>query len=544
MGVPAASKRFTFLGLLAVVFVLRVGEASAARVELLEVSCGVPHCVGSDGQLEVTDPEGASDVLTLQTEGTTLVLRGTPAPIAGTGCEASAPGEVRCTPRAGVVVGLGRVSLGAGDDRLSVAGIGRLNADGGPGDDALEADGTSGVTWTGGPGADRSSGARVTAYYAERKAPVAISFDGVANDGEAGEGDEVGTAGAASAGQGNDLMIAGATGSQLDGSDGDDQIFGGAGADRISGGRGREILRGGDGADILNASDGGDDLDGGAGDDQLDVFAPASAPDALAGGPGVDRAFVGGAPFRVDLAAPALDAPAGETGSYSGLEAVTLASGGGVGQLLGGPAAERLALYGRAGSLLSGGGGDDVLSAMGGTMTIDGGPGRDAVYASAAKDVLHLRDGEIDTAACPSGLTTLPRVDRADVLSGCGAPMVVHAAGLRLDGRALRVPVECPRLTGLACTGTVRAAGSRSGRSLARSRATPVRIAAGATQLVALRFGPQGARALRRGSRGSRRERTTDVEITTERHLRHQRAPARSTRRFAGPRLTPGSQRR
>ncbi len=42
-----------------------------------------------------------------------------------------------------------------------------------------------------------------------------------------------------------------------------------------------------------------------------------------------------------------------------------------------------------------------MLSAMGGTMTIDGGPGRDAVYASAAKDVLHLRDGEIDTAACP-----------------------------------------------------------------------------------------------------------------------------------------------
>jgi hypothetical protein len=58
MGVPAASKRFTFLGLLAVVFVLRAGEASAARVELLEVSCGQPHCVGSDGQLEVTDPEG------------------------------------------------------------------------------------------------------------------------------------------------------------------------------------------------------------------------------------------------------------------------------------------------------------------------------------------------------------------------------------------------------------------------------------------------------------------------------------------------------
>ena len=77
---------------------------------------------------------------------------------------------------------------------------------------------------------------------------MAASLDGVANDGEAGERDDLG---------GDVEAIEGGAGADvLRGRDGPQRIDGGPGADEIDPGRGLDDVRGGDGDDTVRARDG------------------------------------------------------------------------------------------------------------------------------------------------------------------------------------------------------------------------------------------------------------------------------------------------
>ena len=376
-------------------------EASAARIDLLEVGCNSTYkCSGTEGLLQTDDPDGADDVLELRGQGAELVLRGTPAPTPGVNCRAAAVGEVRCVLPRGVVITQRIVSLGGGNDRLTLDGIGGADVDGDSGDDQLVVDGDIYVSWAGGPGADSASGSdEIVSSYAKRIASVSVSYDGLANDGEAAEGDNVGRVGSALGGEGDDVLVADHDGSQLRGLEGADQLTGGPGTDRLEAGAGDDVVRALGGADFLDGDTGSDLLYAGEGNDTLRAKAAIGERDVLQGGPGIDKGGIGASvlPFVVDLDAEPVDS-FGPMNSYEGLERVDLGVGAGRARLLGSAAPETLTLYGGPGSLLSGGAGDDRLATGGRQpgVIIDGGPGRDQVLVDDARNILRLRDGEAD----------------------------------------------------------------------------------------------------------------------------------------------------
>lgn len=174
-----------------------------------------------------------------------------------------------------------RLTSGNGNDELrGEAGNDVLEAyegadtvDGGAGDDSLsaEAGGDAADVYIGGDGFDSIGGNVSTGNdFSEPNSDMNVTLDGVANDGEPGEGDNVmpdvervkalgrnvtmiGTDAA------NEL-IATATASTIRGLGGDDRLIGADGADSLEGGEGADYLEGGFGPDVL---------DGGGGVDQF-----------------------------------------------------------------------------------------------------------------------------------------------------------------------------------------------------------------------------------------------------------------------------------
>jgi Ca2+-binding RTX toxin-like protein len=168
---------------------------------------------------------------------------------------------------------------------------------GGSGDDSFRGT-TADEEFDGGPGID-------TVLYDDRAAdqPVAVDPDGVADDGAAGEGDNIGTdVENITGGAGNDVIGGGPGTNVLNGGAGvdtatyagrgdgvsanlDDQANDGAAGenDRLIG---FESLIGGEGNDFLTGSPAANALTGGGGNDVLDG---ADGPDALAGEGGNDQ---------------------------------------------------------------------------------------------------------------------------------------------------------------------------------------------------------------------------------------------------------------
>lgn len=268
---------------------------------------------------------------------------------AGAGCTPVDPNTVRCefenyisgdgfidamfgdgddtlTVSRGVVVNEAVYRGQDGDDSLVTGGgsdsLERLL--GGPGNDVLRGRRGSDVL-DGGPGGDTLSGGTSLEYqglriftpntdtvtYAGRTNDVSADPDGLADDGEAGEGDLleddvekliggsgddvlVGTVakgriqgkerlfGSLLRGRGGDdllrgtragdALVGGSGDDVLRGSRGQDLIRGATGNDRLVGGRGRDLLRGDDGRDLLLARDGRRDrVNGGAGTDKAQI---------------------------------------------------------------------------------------------------------------------------------------------------------------------------------------------------------------------------------------------------------------------------------
>jgi Ca2+-binding RTX toxin-like protein len=141
-----------------------------------------------------------------------------------------------------------------GDVLFGSAGVNIL--DGGPGVDVV--DGLEGAdTLRGGADFD-------LAHYRGRTAPVTVRLDGVADDGEQGEGDNVD--------RDVEAILGGSGDDTLEGNPELNLLEGGAGADALDGGLGTDYLQGGDGNDRVYSRAGADDRDDiscGEGDDRV-----------------------------------------------------------------------------------------------------------------------------------------------------------------------------------------------------------------------------------------------------------------------------------
>jgi Big-like domain-containing protein/cadherin domain-containing protein/hemolysin type calcium-binding protein len=154
--------------------------------------------------------------------------------------------------------GADRLDGGSGDDK-AFGGAGADNLRGGPGDDGLGG-GFGPDALSGGPGRD-------IALYGQRGRPVRVTIGKGANDGVAGEHDNVhGDVEDVRGGRGNDVL----TGSRA--------------ANELFGGGGRDRLRGKGGSDLL---------DGGDGNDRIDAREPAGATGSAAQAGSVDRVVCG-----------------------------------------------------------------------------------------------------------------------------------------------------------------------------------------------------------------------------------------------------------
>lgn len=181
---------------------------------------------------------------------------------------------------------------GRGDDNLTGAGgddwlIGDLGDDvlrGEEGNDYLPqptaVDGEDVID--GGPG----DGDTVDYYGRES---VAMSSDGIANDGDPGEKDNITDVEVLWAGDGDDVITGGGAKDRLKGRGGDDRLDGLGQNDRLRGDDGTDDVAGSGGNDTLLGNGGGDELSGGKGNDTLNG---GPGDDVLNGGPGHDVCVV------------------------------------------------------------------------------------------------------------------------------------------------------------------------------------------------------------------------------------------------------------
>ena len=257
------------------------------------------------------------------------------------GCTSVAPGEVTCPAEAVRII---RIQVLDGNDSVALSAARPAFVRGGDGNDVLAGgegadllsgeggddalDGGTGIDLlAGGPGADRIGGGTGVifpfpffeeeledlefdvAVYDRRIRPVSVDLDGVADDGEQGEGDNVGTdVEGIIGGLGSDTLVGNARANVLIGRGGSDRLVARGATDLLDGGGGNDVLSGGGGRDDLMAAAGRDQLHGGGGRDQLHggggrdrvfgqgagdfIFAMDRRRDLVHGGPGRDCAVI------------------------------------------------------------------------------------------------------------------------------------------------------------------------------------------------------------------------------------------------------------
>ena len=135
-------------------------------------------------------------------------------------------------------------------------------------------------------GSDRligGMGARDLAWYFGRAQPLSVTMVSGADDGQAGENDNIGDDNAdvedLFGGNNNDVIIGNNSAQDLRGMIGDDYIDGLGGDDQIRGRQGQDEIYGGGGADVMNGGPGADFMDGGAG--LLDYLRYTGAPEGV-----------------------------------------------------------------------------------------------------------------------------------------------------------------------------------------------------------------------------------------------------------------------
>jgi Ca2+-binding RTX toxin-like protein len=296
----------------------------------------------------------------------------------------------------------------------------------------------------GGPGYD-------TARYENRTNDVKLNAaDGLANDGEAGENDNISPqVDGLESGAGNDTLVAGPVNSYLYGGQGNNTLTGGPGADQLEAQDGNDTMSGGDGPDELGGQGGNNNLKGGAGDDYLSAGEGTNAMDGgtgddslyvddgtsdVHGGDGFDyvsvRAFNHAPPYQdfdvsVMLDDLANDGAAGRGANiHSDIEDVSTETGNDT--VVGTDAPGTI--YTDAGN--------DVVNPRGGS---------DFVFAYEGNDTINARDGVFDRISCGGGNDTAI-VDDIDALSGCESVSSAPVPGAAAPRDRLRSKVALSRL--------------------------------------------------------------------------------------------------
>lgn len=288
---------------------------------------------------------------------------------------------------------------GKGNDVLN-GSIGSDTLDGGEGIDTFKAD-AGADDYTGGPGVD-------TVDYGVRSAPLEITLDNVATDGQAGEGDNVRSdVENVVGGKGNDTIRGTDAANILRGGPGDDDITGYGGQDQLYGDADQDQLYGGNDADTLFGGEGMDRLDGGADPDTLHGD---NGPDTLLGGTGNDKMYGDAGtdtvsyqslvqPVTVDLDGSAFDDGPANEGDTVGADVENI-------------------IGSKSDDVLTGNGADNYIEGGPGKDTIDGGGGEDTLMGQEGDDTLLALDGLKDTANCGLGNDKVS-ADAIDVLVSC-----------------------------------------------------------------------------------------------------------------------------
>ena len=324
-----------------------------------------------------------------------------------------ARGEVLGGPNVDLVVG------GIGDDDVrGEAGNDFLFGDtgvdrfyGGEGDDQLQewpfANGPDYLS--GGPGTD-------TMLYDQRSNRVRVSIGSRADDGEAGEGDDVrGDIEIARAAFGGADFRGTADAEQFVVRGGRNTFFAGGGADVLIAAGGADVMHGGAGPDELYGEGGDDELAGGPGDDEElggggdDVFLQGAAADG-ADTIGCDAVRFPGTPVtqgsadRVQYGARTIRVTVSFDGEASDGQD---ANDDGIGEEGDDVRDDCEAVWGsRADDTLLGGSGNDTFLGMGGADELFGGFGSDTLDAGPGDDVLSAVDGFPDTLHGGTGADT------------------------------------------------------------------------------------------------------------------------------------------
>jgi Ca2+-binding RTX toxin-like protein len=149
----------------------------------------------------------------------------------------------------------GTMDGGSGNDSIS-ASSGGDSLIGVGGNDTLRGNGGNDVV-NGGSGSDILDGGsgEDTADFQDYIVDLNISLDGAANDGAAGEGDNV-IAEDILCGSGNDYVTGDASSSIISGGAGSDSLHGGDGNDKLIGGTGSDRVYGDAGIDLILLQDG------------------------------------------------------------------------------------------------------------------------------------------------------------------------------------------------------------------------------------------------------------------------------------------------
>jgi|GEM_PF-2070512 len=268
------------------------------------------------------------------------------------------------------------VTPGAGDDTVLT----------GPGPDLIEASPGADLVRTGGGSDEFKGGARPDgpddvdlgegAYesidYSERGEGVHYDPNGLADDGGAGEGDNLDGASAVETGAGADTLIAPEDrAAALFGGAGDDTIHGRSRNDEIYGGEGDDELFGAEGDDWLldpsyggqGANSGDDVASGGAGQDEIglgggdDEASGGAEKDRITGGPGDDRVAGDAGGDEIELG-PGRDRGAGGEGGD------LLFGDEGADEIHGEQGADRISGDVGRDSLFGGTGGDRIAAGM------------------------------------------------------------------------------------------------------------------------------------------------------------------------------------
>ena len=330
---------------------------------------GIDTVNGGPGPEEIDGGLG-NDIL-FGNDGTDDIVGDGPVPTGGNDMMDGGPGNdtFEAAPPVGsdnpVSGGQDTIIGGSGDDTLGPPTFGYPPDPDGPDD------------FTGGSGRDTVDYSRRIDSEDGTALPVTVTEDGVANDGAAGELDNIRGDVEVILGTGKgDTMVGSAVNNQFVGGGGDDTLAGGggndlldggasdAGSDTLDGGAGNDVGTGGPGDDSLLGGAGLDNLDGGGGTDTLDG---GDDTDLLTGGAGID----------------ALRGGAGNDQLRGGAAALVGADGGD-------------SLKGDAGNdSLLGDDGDDTLDGGTGADVLGGGNGTDtADYQFRLEDITVTLDGK------------------------------------------------------------------------------------------------------------------------------------------------------